>query len=235
MVLAKVPLGALAVLVLGPLAWSGRRRRGDAAAVLGVPALLLAGAVAVQGLDIGLRLVLPSLALMFVAAAALAHHLRGRLGALVVGGLVLTQVAAVVAAGPHSLAWTPPPFTPAYRHVSDSNVDFGQDLWRLRDWSRGKQPWVAVMRARGLDAPDGSRPLVDADPAEVRGWAAVGVTSLTVISRDELAWLRAYCPVGTLGGGGILLYRFDEPPSAEPGPDRPVAPCWGAAASRRRT
>ena len=52
----------------------------------------------------------------------------GRAGALVVGGLVLSQVAVLVAAGPHSLAWTPPPFTPAYRYVSDSNVDFGQDL-----------------------------------------------------------------------------------------------------------
>ena len=232
-VVAKVPLGALAVLLLGPLVWRGRRRAGDAAAVLAVPALLLAGAVAVQGLDIGLRLVLPSLALLFVAAAPVAGHLRGRAGALVVGGLVLSQVAVLVAAGPHSLAWTPPPFTPAYRYVSDSNVDFGQDLWRLRDWSRGKQPWVAVMRARGLDPPEGSRRLVDADPADVRGWAAVGVTSLTVISRDELAWLRAYCPVGTLGGGGILLYRFDRPPSAEPGPDRPVAPCGDEMFSRR--
>ena len=143
------------LLLLGPLVWRGRRRAGDAAAVLAVPALLLAGAVAVQGLDIGVRLVLPSLALLFVAVAPVAGHLRGRAGALVVGALVLSQVAALVAAGPHSLAWTPPPFTPAYRYVSDSNVDFGQDLWRLRDWSRGKQPWVAVMRARGLDAARG--------------------------------------------------------------------------------
>ena len=103
--------------------------------MLAVPALLLAGTVAVQGLDIGLRLVLPSLALLFVAAAPVARHLRGRVGALVVGALVLSQVAVLVAAGPHSLAWTPPPFTPSYRYVSDSNVDFGQDLWRLRDWT----------------------------------------------------------------------------------------------------
>ena len=72
----------LAVLLLGPLAWRaptprGRRGRGARAS----RRLLLAGAVAVQGLDIGLRLVLPSLALLFVAAAPVARHLRGRAGA----------------------------------------------------------------------------------------------------------------------------------------------------------
>ena len=80
-VVAKVPLGALVVLLLGPLAWRADAG-GDAAAVLAVPALLLAGAVAVQGLDIGLRLVLPSLALLFVAAAPVARQLRGRTGGL---------------------------------------------------------------------------------------------------------------------------------------------------------
>ena len=50
---------------------------------------------------------------------------------------------------------------------------------------------------------------------------------------EELAWLRAYCPVGSIGGGSVLVYRFDRPPGPAPGPDRPAAPCFGDRWSTR--
>ncbi len=50
---------------------------------------------------------------------------------------------------------------------------------------------------------------------------------------DELAWLRAYCPVRVVGDT-VLLYRFDEPPSDEPGPDTPVEACTDREFSERR-
>ena len=52
------------------------------------------------------------------------------------------------------------------------------------------------------------RPLVGAAPATLEGWVAVSVTNLTALQRDELSWLRAYCPVDSIGGS-ILLYYFD--------------------------
>ena len=47
----------------------------------------------------------------------------------------------------------------------------------------------------------------------MRGWVAVSVTSLTALDRDELSWLRAYCPVGTIGGSIV---------NADPAAELPV-------------
>jgi hypothetical protein len=49
--------------------------------------------------------------------------------------------------------------------------------------------------------------------------------------RAELLWLHKYCPVRTVAGGSILVYRFTSPPDPSPGPERPVPPCFGSAAS----
>ncbi len=232
--LAEVPSTAVLVLVLGPLAWRAvdGARRWRATLCVALPGLVLFAFTAVQPLALGLRLALPSLALWMVLAGAAARPLLAvRPGRWALGLVATVQVVALLTASAHALAWTAPPFRPAYRWVSDSNVDYGQDLWRVRDWARGRGAWVAVITPRGLDVGEGTRPLADADPADVTGWVAVGATALTVVDRDQLSWLRKYCPVGSLGGGSTLLYRFDEPPSAAPGPDRPVAPCPGAEVS----
>ncbi|MBV9951289.1 MAG: glycosyltransferase family 39 protein [Acidimicrobiia bacterium] len=235
-VLLKVPLGALLALVGGAAGWLavGRRARRDAAIVLAAPALMLFGLTALQPLDLGMRLVLPSVALALVAAGPVVAVARRQAGRIALIALASTQLAAVVAAGPHTLAWSPPPFRPAYRWVSDSNVDFGQGLWELRDWTRTHPARVAVVTPRGLGVPDDARPLVGADPSEVRGWVAAGVTALTVVDRDQLAWLRAWCPVGQLAGGAILVYRFDRPPGPGVGPTTPAAPCGAGERFSRR-
>ena len=232
-VLVKVPLGALLLLVLGSLGW--RRAAPDhsrsASLVLGLPAGALLVALVAQPLNTGVRLALPALALWFAAAAPAAVLLRHSAGKAVVGAILLTQVLAMVAAGPHALAWNPPPFQPPYRWASDSNVDVGQDMFRLERWSEGEAPYVSMISTRGLRRPPGSRELVGVDPSDVTGPVAVGVTSLTISHREELSWLRAYCPVGTIGDS-ILLYRFEEPPDGRPGPDRPVPPCDGEVSTR---
>lgn len=87
---------------------------------------------------------------------------------------------------PHSIAWTAYPFRPAYRYVTDSNVDWGQDLYRLRAWSNDKEPFVAYFGWLGVP---GSRPLSQTRPDEVEGWVAASGTYLTL--RSELDWLRA--------------------------------------------
>ena len=76
------------------------------------------------------------------------------------------------------------------------------------------------------------QPLIGTRPDALRGWVAVSVTNLTALHRDELAWLRAYCPVGSIGGT-ILLYYFDAPPDGAPGPTMPARPCADSAASHR--
>jgi hypothetical protein len=234
-VLVKVPLVATVALVIGPLGWS-RVPRADvrrAIAVIAFPALVLYVVVAAQPLDLGLRYAFPSLALWFVAAGPivlLGTRLWRRIGAT---ALAVTQLAAFAVAYPHAIAWTPPPFQPAYRYATDSNVDYGQDTGRVRDWAEGRAPLVDLLLPRGVDPPPGSRPLLGAPTAEVHGWVAVSATRLATVDRDALSWLRAYCPVGTIGGS-VLLYRFDAPVDPRPGPTMPVDLCSGDASVRRR-
>ena len=248
-VVAKVPLGALAAMVAGGVLAFRRRdiaRRRLAVGVLG-PAAVSFAFVLAQPLNLGVRYVLPSLALAMVLAGAVVAPLldafgsdgasratrdrtqKGSVGRVVAAGVVAigvaAQGAAVLGAGTHSLAWTAPPFTPAYRFVSDSNLDYGQDNDRVAAWA-AQHPgaWVALLRPRGVDNPSGTRELRGAAPAEVTGWIAVSATRLTVLDRDELSWLRAYCPVGDIGGS-VLLYRIDATVDPTPGPVMPAAPC----------
>jgi hypothetical protein len=169
-----------------------------------------------------------------VFACAAPAALVGRVAvrrAVAIAALAL-QVTFVWVAAPHSLAWTPPPFTPAYRYVTDSNVDYGQDVERFLAFAEQHDVTAAIVRARGFDMPPSVRPLIGTPAESVRGWVAVSVTSLTALNRDELSWLRAYCPVDSIGGS-ILLYRFDSPPTSEPGPTTPAGSCFGEEFSQR--
>jgi hypothetical protein len=225
-VLVKVPLIAVIALVVGPFGWRRvpRREARNAFAVVVVPAIALLVAIGAQPLNLGLRYAFPSLALWFVAAGPVV--LLGRPALRRVGATVLavTQVMAFGVAYPNSIAWTPPPFQPAYRWATDSNVDYGQDNGRVNDWAVGRAPLVDLLLPRGFDPPAGSRSLLEVSPADVRGWVAVSATRLTALDRDALSWLRAYCPTGTLGGS-VLIYRFDSPVDPRPGPTMPVAMC----------
>jgi 4-amino-4-deoxy-L-arabinose transferase-like glycosyltransferase len=229
----KLPLIALVVLVVGPFAWRKvpHEARVKAFIVLVVPAVALYVAITAQALDRGLRYAFPIAALWFVAAgpiALLGTPTWRRVGAAV---LVATQLAAFTVAFPHSIAWTPPPFQPGYRWASDSNIDFSQDTRLVDEWADGREPLVDLLLPRGFDPPPGSRPLLDVEPSDVRGWVAVSATRLTELDRDELSWLRAYCPVDTIGGS-VLIYRFDGPVDATPGPTMPAAECDGEVSVR---
>lgn len=242
----KLPAGLLAAVAAGWVAARRHPARRRLAGIVLAPALSLWFVVLVQPLNLGLRVVLPSVALSLVGVGALVAPVRARLGSgavdppgavrrlarpAVLGVVVLvvgSQGAAMVMAAPHSLAWSPPPFRPAYRWVSDSNVDVGQALYEVRDWvADHDRPFVAVGSTRGLSVGGGSRELVGADPADVEGWVAVGVTPLLDTWREQLSWVRSYCPVGTLGGGSVLVYRFRTAPDVGVGPMRPVEPCFG--------
>jgi hypothetical protein len=233
---AKLPVGTCAVLAAGLLLRAGRRRLARAEVLLAVllPAALLALLTVVQPRQIGLRYLLPSIVLALVASAWVAGWLWSRRGRWALGALALTQVAALASAHPHSLSWTTPPFRPAYRYVTDTNLDWSQDFPLLQRWARGRRPWVAFLGPPWYEPEDdvpGARQLVGADPATVRGDVAVSATLLTAYQRDALSWLRAYCPVGTLGGS-VVLYRFEAPPDTRPGPVQPAAPCAGDVSER---
>ncbi|HEY3941545.1 MAG TPA: glycosyltransferase family 39 protein [Acidimicrobiales bacterium] len=227
--LVKMVPTTLLVLIVGPLGWRfvdplTRRRAG---AVLALPGLGLLAVTVATPRDIGVRYLLPVVALWLVAASALVPWLLGHAGGRAAVAVAIGLAAAAAASSaPASLAWVSPPLGPGYQVASNSDIDWGQGFFALQAWSAGRHPWVAYFGPRGLGVRNvrGARRLLGVPPGRVTGWVAVSATDLTTAERSRLLWLRAYCPVGDLGGS-ILLYRFVRPPSAAPGPSRPAALC----------
>jgi 4-amino-4-deoxy-L-arabinose transferase-like glycosyltransferase len=182
---------------------------------------------------LGVRYLLPSIALWTVLASPVALLAGRRLMAVSLGVVLALAGVVTVVSFPHSLAYTALPFRPAYRVATDSNVDWGQDFTLLTEWSRGRHPLVAYFGPRGISAANvpGARSLVGTAPQHVLGWVAASASDLTSADRNSLAWLRGYCPVGTLGGT-ILLYHFDVHPSSVPGPATPAPLCPGGVSHR---
>jgi hypothetical protein len=249
----KWPAAGLALLAAGAagtagLARDARRRAGIA---LGLPAAALTAVTLASPKDVGLRYLLPALALWAAAAGpglvagatALARTRRelpapARWAAPAITAVLVTAcVAATAASFPASIAWTSWPFRPGYTETTDSNLDWGQGLYALRTWSAGRDPWVAYFGPRGISAADlpGARPLLGTSPARVGGWVAVSVTALNSANRASLSWLRAWCPVGMVDRT-ILIYHFSRPPAltrGRPLPPRPAPLCPGRWSSAR--
>jgi hypothetical protein len=236
--LVKIPppaLLGLAAGLLAPVAARWRRLPVGFVAVWGLAAALVVGAI-VSGRNIGSRYLLPSVALGLVLGAVVAVRLVPAT-VLRIGGaaLVVLQLGMLVASHPHSIAWVNPPADHAYRVVSDSDVDWGQDLRRLAlVTERAQAPvYVSLLRGRMAEPVPNTRPLPDAPAGEPPGLIAVSAARLTTYGRDELGWLWAYCPVDVVGAS-ILLYRFtDTVPDRTATATRPAAPCPGAAESHR--
>jgi Dolichyl-phosphate-mannose-protein mannosyltransferase len=229
----KLPPATLAVLVLGLFGLLGvaPARRVEALVIAGLPAAALFAFNLNVPRDIGIRYLLPVIALWLVVASGVASRQRSRVlsGALILSGAL--GVLSVVSSYPNSLAWTSPAFAAPYRVATNSSVDWGQDLYALQHWSATHDPRVAYFGPRGITVADipHARSLFAVPPTKVTGWVAASATDLT--TGRGLSWLRAYCPVGTLGQT-ILLYHFASAPSGAAGPLEPPAVCRGANSRR---
>lgn len=226
----KVPLPVLAAGLAGSLTVVRVRCAATRASV--AVACVLAAFTFFQPGQAGLRYLMPVVALGLIPASGIAAAARRPAGRLLLAGVGLIQLVALWTAAPHSLAWTTPPFRPGYRFASDSNLDWGQDIGRLAEWAKGRNPYVALFGPRGVTVP-GTRPLREVPPGELRGWVAVSASALTTYDRARLAWLRKYCPIADIGGT-ILVYRFERPPTPEPGPAAPPPPCRNSPVSLAR-
>jgi hypothetical protein len=238
--LVKVSTPIVVLLVAGPLVLVRLVRSGVVArstwrqtlvAVI-VPAGVLFLFELPNPRTLGVRYLLPSIALWTVAAAPLALVVGRRMMAVGLGAVLLAAGLLTAFSYPASLAWTAPPFTPGYRVATNSNVDWGQDFGLLVTWSHGRHSRVAYFGPRGVTVGDipGARPLLGVAPTRIAGWVAASATDLTG-SSAPLAWLRGYCPVRTLGGS-ILIYYFATPPTPAPGPTTPAALCPGSSSHR---
>jgi hypothetical protein len=152
LVKTTLPLLICAALGLGYWIWRAGRRRaaGRGADVLGWldrtspiwSLILVYGLAAIfTRLNIGHRLILPIYPVVFSLAGAGSWWLmrRSRWGFGVVGLLLLLQIEAVASIHPYYLSYFNPLAggpSKGYRHLTDSNVDWGQDLPSLADWLR---------------------------------------------------------------------------------------------------
>ena len=243
----KWPPTALLLLVAGAIGCLRLPRdlRRRARVAVGLPAVLLTAFTLAMPKDVGVRYLLPVLALWAtVAACGIVAVLgtvngvaRRRAAGAVVAVLLGTAVLGAAGSFPRSIAWTAWPFRPGYAVATDSNVDWGQGLYALRAWSASRDPRVAYFGPRGIITSDipGARPLLGAAPARLDGWVAASVTALNSANRPALSWLRAWCPVAILAGT-ILIYHFSHPPAsaaADPPPARPAPLCPGRWSSAR--
>ena len=174
------------------LALWGARRRDTLPFTLMALAIL---AVAMTGsIDIGVRHILAMYVPLSIVAAVALHELRRAIAFTLAGWLII----GVAIAHPDYLGW----FNELARHPEqiavDSNLDWGQDVFRLQRYMR-KYDITPLHLAylTGMHV-DGALP-VDPD-AVTHGWVAIGETPLA-ISRASGAyrWLDAYKPQTRIG------------------------------------
>ncbi len=197
--LVKVPVGswilAIAALATIPIALStdSRQSRREAA-LLWLPPLLLFAFISSQtGFSRYYRYILPAASFVMIGltrvfAPAVRKCRPWATGIGAVG--LLSMVAASLWVYPDSLAFfNAPSGGPAYghRHLLDSNVDWGQDLYQLRDWinrhPQRRPVYVAYSgvfdpHVMGIENVLSTTPSSE-DPAEFPpGWYAISVNHL---------------------------------------------------------
>jgi len=182
----KTTLGLLVLMALATI-WAAFRRDVPIALYLWLPVALFVATATARASDVGVRYVLPVYPLMVVIAASLARPEGGKIR---VRRLATAAGAAAVAAS--GLAHAPNGIgyfnelagSRPEHYLSDSNIDWGQDAWRLRDW------WESEGRPRLSFAYFGTLSLdnygivgtnVYPGRERVRGLLAVSITRLTVI------------------------------------------------------
>lgn len=165
------------------------------------------------GIDIGVRYVLPIYLLMAMGAGSLAWRLRGSsLSATVAAALLLLLLESALHGGSgigyfNQLAGSRPE-----RYLADSNLDWGQDAWRLRDWwQRNGRPDLTTAYFGGLplSAYGMTSRELGAGGVVGDGEVAVSLTRLVVYPSpgDGLDSLRQCPDPATRVGASIQLGR----------------------------
>lgn len=147
----KTTIGALVAMLIGIacLAW----RRHQALWWVLAPGLVYFAMTMKSGINIGVRYLAPSIAL-FSIAAAVGLALLPRYWPAIGGVLAVAAIAATVMGPVGSIGYFNALATGRHSYyLADSNIDWGQDGWRLRAWwaSHGK-PTLQVDLFGGLPA-----------------------------------------------------------------------------------
>lgn len=210
--LVKTPLPLLLLTVLAVARLRGRGW--IAAAPLACAATILLISLGVK-VDLGVRLVLPVYPLVAIAAAPAAVDLwrsRKVVWRASVGLLLAASAFIVVVAYPDFLSYFNPLAGSHPEHVLvDSNLDWGQDLYRLRDTLRARgvrdSVRVAYFGTSSLTAAGIPKARVLGLHEHPTGWIAASETYLAgEWVGGAYSWLLGYPPVARIGPSMRLWY-----------------------------
>ncbi len=207
---AATLVGALIALVV---AW--RRPRFE----LVVPAGFYFAASMVSGLNIGLRHLLPIYPFLFLLIGATLAAWKSRIGRLTLWLLPAALAAESLAVYPHYLAFfNAPAGGPGAgpRYAVDSNIDWGQDIKKLKRWMDARSVPQVCLCYFGRANPDyyGVTNVEPPQANEGENWkymdcyTAVSVTPLVGVytPRERFEILRRMKPVAKIG---YSIYVYD--------------------------
>jgi hypothetical protein len=239
--LIKTPIGTLLMVLASLIPWLGSApldRRTQA--FLLMPAAIYFAAMAATRVNLGLRYLLPVYPFLYVLAArvgtlqfasAIATVL-GRFGSI---ALVALTAASSLAVAPHQLAYFNEVIggpSQGHRYLSDSNLDWGQDLKGLKAFMDREGIPVVYLSYFGTAEPAGwgityqflpgwvenmqNPDLKVRVPPGARQILAISVVNLQGVyfeeKRDRFRWLRERTPLTTIGHS---IYVYDLTKDAE--------------------
>ena len=233
-VLVKTPCGLwlVALACIATLYRGGLRIPRDPIlewALLLLPAVVVFVVASLEtGFSRSFRYVLPCFPFVFIMLGSVwgtAARESGRWPRRIAGIGLGSFLAASLWTYPHSLAFfnmASGGITRGHWHLLDSNLDWGQDLYFLRDWIRrnpDKQlaglsyPGAADPQLFGINVPPLSRPAEGMVPARQPGWYAVSANSLHGFDTSNGPWQEFLDRLpADRAGASILIYNGEREP-----------------------
>jgi len=233
--LIKTPVGSLVLITMSLVFYRAGSPLGYRQALfLVLPVILIFLAMTQAKTNIGLRHILPTYPFLFVLASRLATIRLGRtwLAPLLISTLVFVTALSSLRIVPHQLAY----FNEfvggpeqGYRYLSDSNLDWGQDLKGLKAYIEKEKLPIIYLSYFGTAPPSyygiryqyvpgkgnlESRPPSDKVSAETPRFLAISVYNLQDVSRPHdplFRWLWARQPVAKIGYS-IFIYDLTNDP-----------------------
>jgi hypothetical protein len=232
--LIKTPLGTLILIFASLILWrAGTRLERREAIFLLTPVIVVFVALSQSKVNIGLRHLLPVYPFLFVLASRLAAlHFRRRWTALflIAAPLLFTAISALRIA-PHQLAYFNELIggpDQGYRYLSDSNLDWGQDLEGVKTYMEKENLAVIYLSYFGTAPPayygiryqyvPGSWPLKWPPPDDrVPDTAPRKILAISVYNLQDVAnpydplfrWLWTRQPVAKIGYS-IFIYDLTD-------------------------
>ncbi len=228
--LIKTPIGSLLLIVASLLCYRfGNPLQRREMIFLLLPVAVFFLAMTQAKVNIGLRHVLPVYPFLFVLASRLAtvEFPRGWLGPLLIGVPLIFAAVSSLRVAPHQLAyfneWVGGP-EQGYRYLSDSNLDWGQDLKGVKAYMEKEKLPIIYLSYFGTAPPSyyniryqyvpGSWPLrwpppTDKVPVTARKILAISVRNLQDASIPHIplfGWLRLRQPIAKIG---YSIFVFD--------------------------